>query len=166
MLAHRQPTNLLSTNQPREVLLLLRLTPVQHQLIHTQLTMRSIAQPNTATRATQLLHDHAVRLVAHGQAAVLLARGDAEEARLAKLLPHVVGERILAVGLGGDLLGDLAARKVLHALAELVQVGLRGWCEVGRVFGRGVPDRGECGHARGVADGACEQARCEGCHCE
>ena len=160
MLAHRQPANLLARNQPRQVLLLLRLIPVQHQLIDTQLAMRGIAQPDTTTRPAQLLHDHAVRLVAHGQAAVLLARRDAEEASLAKLLPHVVGERILAVCPRSYFLGDLAARKVLHALAQLVEVGLRGRCEAHGVFGRGVADGGERCYACCVPERAGEQTGC------
>jgi hypothetical protein len=135
MLAHRQPTNPLPRNLTWEVLLLLRLIPVQHQLVNTQLAVRGIAQPNTTTGPAQLLHDHAVRLVAHSQAAVLLARGYAEKPCLAELGPHVVGERILAVCPRGYFLGDLAARKVLHALAQLVEVGLRGRCEAHGVFG-------------------------------
>jgi hypothetical protein len=166
VLAHRQPANPLPRNQPGEVLLLLRLVPVQHQLVDTQLAVRGIAQPNTTTRPAQLLHDHAVRLVAHGQAAVLLARRDAEEPCLTELRPHVVGERILAVCSRGYLLGDLAARKVLHALAQLVEVGLRGRREAHGVFGRGVADRGERCYACCVPEGAGEQTGCQGCHCE
>lgn len=160
MLAHRQPTNPLPRNQPRQVLLLLRLVPVQHQLVDTQLAVGGIAQPNASTRPAQLLHDHAVRLVAHGQAAVLLARRDAEEPSLAKLGPHVVGERILAVCPRSHLLGDLAARKVLHALAQLVEVGLRGRREAHGVFGRGVADGAERCHAWCVPERAGEQTGC------
>lgn len=166
VLTHRQAANLLPRNQPREVLLLLLVIAVEHQLVDTQLAVRRIAQPNAPARPTQLLHDNTVCLVSHGQATVLLRRRYTEEPSLTELLPHVVGERIVAVCLCSNLLWYLAAREVLHAFAELVEVGLRGRCEVDGVFGRGVADAGEGSDARRVAECAREQTRGEGCHCE
>lgn len=120
VLTHSQPTNSLTRDQPGEVLLLLLVVAVQHQLVDTQLAVSGIAQPDTPTGPAELFHDHAVSLVPHSEAAILLARCDAEEASLAELLPHVVGERILAVCLGSNLFWDLSSRKFLHALAQLV----------------------------------------------
>ena len=69
-------------------------------------------------------------LVSHCQAAKLLVGRYAQEARLAKLLPHVVGELILLVGAGGDFFGYLAAGEVADRVAQFIEVGLCGWCEV------------------------------------
>jgi hypothetical protein len=79
-----------------------------------------------------------MRLVSHGQSTKLLIRRDAQEAGLAKFPPHVVGELIVPVCLRGQFFGNLAPCKVPNRLAELVQVSLRGWCEVLWMLGGGV----------------------------
>jgi hypothetical protein len=112
MLTHGQSANQFSTDQARQVFLLLLRIPVEHQLVDTQLAMRRIAQPYTPAGPRQLLHNNAVCLVSHGEPAKLFVGCYTQEAGFAKLLPHLVGEFILLVGTSGELFWDFALGKV------------------------------------------------------
>ena len=77
-------------------------------------------------------------LVAHGETTVVLIGGNAQEASLAHLLPHFIGELIAVVHVLGDFLRNLASCKLNRAFSQLVQIVLRRWGESLWVLCRGM----------------------------
>jgi len=77
-------------------------------------------------------------LVAHSKTTVVFVGGDAQEASLAHLLPHFVGELIAVVDVLGDFLRNLSSGKLDRAFSQLVQVVLGGWGESLWVLCRGM----------------------------
>ncbi|RBQ84859.1 hypothetical protein VDGD_20868 [Verticillium dahliae] len=158
-LGHGEGADARAGNEAGQVLLLLLGVAVELQLVDAELGVGGVAEADGARGARQLLHDDAVGLVAHGEATDLLVGRDAQEAGLAQLGPHVVGEGVGLVCAGGDLLGHFAAREVLHALAQLGEVGLGRGLEALGVFLRVMPrlDLGK----DGGGGGGCRDAGAE-----
>ena len=77
-------------------------------------------------------------LVAHGKTTVVLVGSDTQEASLAHLLPHFIGELIAVVDVLGDFLRNLSSCKLNRAFSQLVQIVLRRRGESLWVLGRGM----------------------------
>ena len=77
-------------------------------------------------------------LVAHGKTTVVLVGSDTQEASLAHLLPHFIGELIAVIDVLGDFLRNLSSCKFNCAFSQLVQIVLRRRGESLWVLGRGM----------------------------
>lgn len=64
-------------------------------------------------------------LVAHGKTTVVLVGGNTQEASLAHLLPHLVGELIAMVDMLCDFLRNLSSCEFDRAFSQFVKVILR-----------------------------------------
>ncbi|MNS88214.1 hypothetical protein D3C72_1221800 [compost metagenome] len=69
-------------------------------LVHAQIRVRAVGQPDRRRRAADLLHRDHMGEVAHVRAAVLLGHGDAQHAEVAHLLPGIHRELVRPVDLG------------------------------------------------------------------
>ena len=116
-LAHRERADVLARDQLRQVGAPLRFGAVAADLVHAQVRVRAVRQPDRRRRAADLLHRDDVREVAEPGAAVLLLDGDAEEAERAHLRPEVHRERVRPVDLRGAR-RDLGRGEVAHRAAE------------------------------------------------
>lgn len=81
--------------------------------------MRAIGQAHGSTGAADFLHGDDMREIAHADAAIGFADGDAVEAEIAEFLPKIMREGIAAIDLpgagrdfGGRESGDTAAQHV------------------------------------------------------
>ncbi len=98
-LRHRQRPHMLPRHQSRQVLLLLRVGPVQPDLVHAEVRMRAVAQRHARACPRDLLHRHHVRKVAEPRAAELLRHGDPEQPQRPHLPPQLRRKPVLPVDL-------------------------------------------------------------------
>ncbi|MNF26982.1 hypothetical protein D3C84_76290 [compost metagenome] len=99
-------------------------------LVDAQVGVGAVGQADRRRGAADLLDGDHVGQVAEAGAAVFLGHGDAEQAHVAELLPHVGGEQVVAVD-GGGARRQLGGDEGLDLLAEHVD----GFAE-GEVEGR------------------------------
>lgn len=121
-LGHGQGTNLLTGNQIGEVLFALLRGRVQRQLVDAQLGVSRVRESNGARSSRKLLHDNRVGKVAKVETTVLLRSSHTEETSLAKLLPEVVGERVVDISLLLELRGDFGSAEINGGLSELLNL--------------------------------------------
>ena len=77
-------------------------------------------------------------LVSHGKTTVVLVGSDTQEASLAHLLPHFIGELIAVIDELSDFLRNLSSCELNRAFSQLVQIVLRRWGESLWVLCRGM----------------------------
>ncbi|MNO77088.1 hypothetical protein D3C76_681860 [compost metagenome] len=118
-LAHRQRADVLAADQPGQVFGFLLLGAVALDLVDAEVGVRTVGQRHRSRTAADLFHGDHVRQVAQRRAAEFLFHGDAEQAHVTELLPHVHGEGVFRVDLrgarrqlGGDEAADLVAQHV------------------------------------------------------
>jgi hypothetical protein len=133
-LAHRQRPHVFAADQPGQVLAALGLAAVALDLVHAQVAVRAVAQPDAGAGAADLLHGDHVRQVAHAGAAVLFGHGDAEHAELAHLAPQVHRKLVAAVGLRRAR-GDLGLGEGVHGVAQGVDLFAELEIQAGQVHG-------------------------------
>src|ERR1700726_489545 len=110
---------MLPAQKPRQIArLLLRGAPAA-QLIHAQVRMRSVREPDRGARTADLLHRDDVFEVTQATAAVLRLVGDAEKSEGAQLRPQIARKGIRGVDLRGAR-GDELGGELAHGLAQQV----------------------------------------------
>src|SRR3546814_15922886 len=91
-LAHGQRADVRAGDQLGQIAPLLRVAAVAADLVHAEIGVRAVAEPDAGRSAADLLHRLALLQVAHaGAAAVLLAR-QPKPAERAHLRPHPARE--------------------------------------------------------------------------
>ena len=118
-LAHRERADVLAADELRQVFAFLRVAAVAADLVHAQVRVRAIGQPDRRRRARDLLHRHAMREIAHRGAAVLLLDGDAEQTQVAHLAPQVGRELVRVIDVRGAR-RDLVRGELLHRRAQQI----------------------------------------------
>ena len=116
-LGHGEAADMLARDQLGEILGLLLGRAVQRDLVDAEVGMRAVAERDRGAGPRNLLDSHGMRQIAHSGATVFLGDGDAQQAKLAHLLPQRVGESVLAVDLGGHRRHPLL-RPAMHHLAQ------------------------------------------------
>jgi hypothetical protein len=116
-LAHRERTDVLAGHELRQVARLLFRAAVAADLVHAEVRVRAVRQPDGRARAAHLLHRDDVREVAEAGPAVFLVDGHAEQAERAELAPEVHRELVRPVDLGGPR-RDLGGRELAHRIAQ------------------------------------------------
>ena len=86
---HGQSSDVLSRNQFRQILLLLRFVAISDDLVDAQVRVCTVGESNTSSDSTHFLHDKSMRKVAHVSTSVLLGSGDAVEAHFTALEPEL-----------------------------------------------------------------------------
>ena len=120
-LAHGQCADVLTADEPGQVLLALLGRAVSLNLVHTQVAVGTIAQANRGAGARDFFHGNHVRQVTHVGAAVFFAHCDAQQAQRAHFAPQVHGELVASVNLGSAG-GDLGLGKIPHRVAQGVDL--------------------------------------------
>ena len=131
-LAHRERADMLAGHELRQILLLLRFRAVAMNLVHAQIRMRAVRQPDRRRRARDFFHRDHVRGVAHVRAAVFLGDRHAEHAEIAELLPQVHRELVGVVDFGGAR-RDFLRREIGERVAQHVDVFAQREIQAGHV---------------------------------
>ena len=97
MLAHRERADVLAGHERGQIAPLLRGGAVAPDLVHAEIGVRAVGEPDRGRSAAHFLHRDHVGEVAHAGAAVLLLDGDAEQAQIAQLRPQVARKLVVAV---------------------------------------------------------------------
>ncbi len=124
----------LAAHQLRQISLLLLGAPVAMDLVHAEVGMRAIGQPDRSRRPADLLHRHHMLQIPHRRPAILLPDGNPEHPELPELRPQGRGEQVVPID-GGRLRRNLRSRKGPHlitqhvgGLAEVeIESGRHGW---------------------------------------
>ena len=112
-------------DQLRQILPLLRLAAVAPDLVHAEIGMGAVGQPDGRRRARHLLHGDAMLEIAEPGPAILLLDSDAMHPELADLRPQLARKLVAPVDFGGAR-RDLVARKGMNGLANRI----RGFAEI------------------------------------
>ncbi|MCY1562693.1 hypothetical protein D9M68_1001340 [compost metagenome] len=81
--------------------------------------MGAVGEGDRGRGAADLFHGDDVGQVAKARTAIFLFDGDAEQAHVAELLPHVGREQVVAVD-GGSARGEFGGNEGLYLLAQHV----------------------------------------------
>jgi hypothetical protein len=126
-LAHGERAHEFAAAKLREILLALRLGPVEVEVVDAEIRVRAVRKPDRSGGARDFLHRHHVGEISQARAAVRIRHRHAQEAQLAQLSPHVRRERVLRVDLGGAR-RQLRVAHALHRVSKrvefLVEVGI------------------------------------------
>ena len=131
-LAHGQRAHMLTADQFGQVFLALLFAAVALDLVDTQVAVRAVRQADRRTGAADFLHRDHVRQVTHVGAAVFLADGDAQHAKIAHFLPEVHRELVIGVD-RCSAWSDLSLGKFTDGIAQGVNVFTELEVETGQI---------------------------------
>ncbi len=109
---------------------------MQANLIDAEICVRGVGKSHRSGSAADLFHRHAVRKIAHVDAAVLFLHRNAVQVQRTHLGPEVAGKFVGAIDLGCNR-SDAILRERAHGVAQQVDLGTQAMVE-GLVLG--------CGH--------------------
>ena len=118
-LRHGERADMGAGDQARQVRALLRVRPVQLDLVHAKVRMCAIGQADRGRGAGDLLRRDDMGEVGHARPAVFLRHGDAQKAKIAHFLPKLCREAVGAVDLGGDRLHPVLCPAMHHVAQRL-----------------------------------------------
>ena len=133
--AHRQGADVLAADQLGQVLGLLRRRAVTVDLVDAQIGVGTVGQRNRGRGAADLFHRHYVCQITQARAAVFFRHGDAEQAHVAELAPHVGWEQVVVVDLRGAR-GELGGCEGAHLVAKHVDGLAQGEVQAGVMHAR------------------------------
>lgn len=120
-LGHRERADIVAGDQLWQIALPLRVVAVAAYLVDAEVGMGAVGQPDRSRAPRNLFHGDDVGQIAHVGAAILLRRGHAEQAEVAKALPEVGREQIGFLDLGSAR-GDLRLDEGAHGVAQHADV--------------------------------------------
>ncbi|MNE51702.1 hypothetical protein D3C80_1463410 [compost metagenome] len=132
---HGQGTDVLAADQLGQVLGFLLGVAVAVDLVDAEVGVGAVGEGDRGRAAADFFHGHHVGQVAQAGAAVFFADGDAEQAHITELAPHVGGEQVVLVDLRGAGC-QLGSHKGLHLVAQHVDGFAQGEVQ-GRVMHAG-----------------------------
>ena len=90
---------MLAATKLGQVMLFLRVGATAINLVHAEIRVRAIAQPNRGRGTTDLFHGNALGEIAKACAAVGFLNGDAQQPHIPKFSPKVLGKTIGGINL-------------------------------------------------------------------
>ena len=146
-LAHGERADVLARDQPRQVAGALGRRAVEPDLVHAEVGVRAVAEPDGGGRAAHLLHGDAVLEVAEAAAAFLLLHGEPEQPEVAEPGPEVARELVARVDLfrAGR---DLGLREALDGRPDHVRRLAQPEIEAGHPVGGHWAGNSLCLHTR------------------
>ena len=114
---HGQGADVFAADQFGQVLALLRLRALLGDLVHAQVRVRAVREPDGGRGARNLFHRDDVGEIAEIGSAVLLIDRDAQQPQFTEFQPDVAGIAVLAIHLRGDG-RDFVQGKPVHGLPQ------------------------------------------------
>ena len=131
---------MVAADQFGQVFLALGIVAVEVDLVDAQVGVGAVGQANGGGGTGDLFHHQGVGQITHIGAAVFFADGDAQYAQITELLPHLQGELVALVHLGGDR-RDFLLGEVAHAVTQGDQGFVQAKIEGAVKHDRGSPKR-------------------------